>query len=183
ADAMTDLDDDGFSNVEEFNAGSDPQNPTMHPPYATKLRFVKRQEVPFPLVFQGVTRLSDGSTVFQLNSPADGFTHFLSMGEELEGVVLQHYNAEPDGGPPRLFVKRGSSEIELIRGKVAADPESKAELINILDRSSIIATMGTLLSLHDDEYVVLGVYHDKVVIRHLETGDVFDIIGLAERER
>ena len=139
--------------------------------------------MPFPLVFQGVTRLSDGSTVFQLNSPADGFSHFLSIGEELEGIVLQGYKDGSDGDSPRLFVMRGSSEIELIRGEIAADPESKAELINILDRSAIIATMGALLSLYDDEYVVLGVYRDKVMIRHLETGEVFEIISLAEGER
>jgi hypothetical protein len=183
SDAKADLDGDGFTNLEEFRAESDPQNPTLHPPYATKLRFVEKKEVPFPLVFQGVTRLSDGSRIFQLNSSSDGMTHFAALGESVKGVVIQEFMPSKEGIPARLVVVRGSSEIELVRGEVSADPESQAELINILDRSPIIVTMGALLSLRNDEYTVLGVYPDKVVIRQLGTGKVFDIISLAEGER
>jgi hypothetical protein len=42
--------------------------------------------------------------------------------------------------------------------------------------------MGTLLSLHNDEYAVLGVYRDRVTIRHLKTGEVFEVIGFADGE-
>lgn len=42
ADALTDLDGDGFTNLEEFRFKSDPRDAGSHPPYALKLRFVKR---------------------------------------------------------------------------------------------------------------------------------------------
>ena len=183
ADALTDLDKDGFSNLEEFLASTDPSDSAKHPPFVSKLRFVERKEVPFPYVFQGITKLSDGSTVFQLNTPADGKTHFVSIGDSLEGVFLQRFIPASEGGPARLFVMRDSSEVELVRGKVAADPESKAELINILDRSSIIATMGALLSLGNDEYTVLSVHFDKVVVKDRGTGKVYEIVGLADGEQ
>ena len=183
ADALTDLDEDGFSNLEEFQSKTNPIDSALHPPYVTKLRFIERKDVPFPLVFQGITKLSDGSIVFQLNNPRSGKTHFASLEEEVEGVVLQRFTKKLNESPARLFVMRDSAEIELIRGEVAADPESKAELINILDRSSIIATMGALLSLRNDEYMVLGVHPDKVVVRHRETGKVYEIIGLADGEQ
>jgi hypothetical protein len=42
--------------------------------------------------------------------------------------------------------------------------------------------MDALLSLHSDVYTVLGVYPDKVVLRDIRTGTVFDIVSLAEGE-
>jgi len=183
ADALADQDGDGFNNREEFKGNTDPLNPASHPPYAEKLRFVERKLVSFPLVFEGVTHLPDGSTVFQLNSPDNGLTHFASLGESVQEVVLQRYEKNGSDGKSRLYVRRGSAEIALLRGETAADPESKAELINILDQSPIIVTMGALLSLHNDVYTVLGVYPDKVVLRDVSSGEAFDIISLAEGER
>lgn len=182
ADAKFDGDGDGFTNKEEFTSGTEPDNSRSHPPYAEKLRFVERIEVPFPFVFQGVTELSDGSRVFQINTPSNGKSHFVSVGDALEGIVVQHFVPEEENAPARLFVRRGSYEVELQKGRVAADPESQAELINILDRSREMVTMGTLLSLHDNTYAVLGVHPDKVVLRDTETGIVYDIEGLAEGE-
>ncbi len=181
-DALSDPDQDGFSNLEEFQSGTDPRNLQIHPPYVEKLRFVERKDIPFPLVFQGVTKLSDGSLVFQLNSPADGLTHFAALGESVEGVLLQRFIAASDGQLERLVVSRDSAEVILIRGEISADPESQAELINILDRSPIIVTMGALLSLRNDEYIVLSVHHDKIVVRQIKSGKVFDITGLADEE-
>ncbi len=182
ADAQRDFDGDGFTNLEEFRAATNPDNPEIHPPYVEKLRFVERKDVPFPLVFQGVTELSDGSMVFQLNTPADGLTHFIALGERVEGVLLQRFIPSESGSIERLIVERDGVKVELIRGEISADPKSKAELINILDRSPIIATMGALLSLRNDDYTVLSVHRDKVVVKQAESGKVFDIISLADEE-
>ena len=183
ADALYDPDDDGFSNLEEFRADTDPSDPESHPPYVVKFRFVERKDVPFPFVFNGSSKISDGRTVFQLNSIIDGKTYFRSLGENVEGVVLQRFVPAFEGDKDRLIVMRGSVEVELFRGEKTADPESQAELINMLDRRRIIATMGALLSLCNDEYTVLGVCPDKVVVRHHGTGEVFDIVGLSEEEQ
>ena len=183
ADAAEDPDGDGFSNLEEFRAFSDPGQPASHPPYAGKLRFVQRKDRPFPLVFQGFMEQSDGNVIFQLNNPATGKSHFLAVGEGAEGVVVKRFEKDENGRNHRLFVSRGAFETELIRGETALDPESKAELINILDRSSIMVTMGALLSLHNDEYIVLGVYSDKVVLKNTATGEVYDIVGLTDGKR
>jgi hypothetical protein len=182
ADAAGDLDGDGFTNLEEFRSKTEPVDSASHPPYATKLRFVERKDVPFPYVFQGVTELPDGQLVFQINTPADGKTYFKGLGDVLEDIILERFIPEEEGRLPRVTVLRGDTEIELVRGKETVDPESQVELINVLDRSSIIGTMGALLSLRNDEYTVLGVYQDKVVLKHLGTGEVFDIVGLAEGE-
>lgn len=183
ADASADPDEDGFNNLEEFGSGTDPLNASSHPLYAHKLRFVEEKKESFPLIFQGYTELADGNTVFQLSAVGSGKSHFPSIGDEVEGVLVKRFVEGEIGEVPRLYVERGCHEIELVRGQIVADPEKRAELINILDRSAIMVTMGALLSLHSDEYTVLGVYHDKVVVRHLESGEVLDIVSLADGER
>ena len=183
ADALLDPDGDGFTNLEEFKGSSDPRDEEFHPPYAAKLRFVERKDIPFFLVFQGFTELGDGSIVFQLNNPTTGKSHFLSLAEEVEGVVVQRFEPAGDGRSARLFVMRDSAEIELVRGEIALDPKSKAELINVLDQTPVLVTMGALLSLCSDEYTVLGVYPDKVILRDVRTGNVFEIVSLTEGKR
>jgi cell division protein FtsL len=182
ADAADDSDGDGFINLEEFRADTDPTTLESHPPYATKLRFVRRMDVPFPLIFQGASDLPDGRKMFQLNTPADGKTHFRALGEEVNGIVAKRFIPRSDSDVETLVMLRGSVEIKLPRGEKVSDPESRAELINVLDRSTEIVTMGALLSLHNDEYAVLGVYRDRVTIRHLKTGEVFEVIGFADGE-
>lgn len=183
SDASADFDLDGFSNLEEFRADTHPLNAASHPPYALKLRFLRLCKQPFPLIFKGFTELADGSVVFQVNVVGAGKTHFVSVGDEVEGVVVQRFVAGEIGEDSRLIFRRGDLEIELVRGKTILDPESKVEVINILDQSRRMVTMGALLSLCDEEYVVLGVYPDRVVIRQQVTQKVFDITGLADEER
>ncbi|MDZ8117963.1 Amuc_1099 family pilus-like system protein [Pontiella agarivorans] len=183
ADALSDADGDGFTNLEEFKASTDPLLAAIHPPYAGKLRFVERKDIDFPLVFQGFMEQSDGTIIFQLNNPSTGKSHFAAIGDAVEHVVLQRFKMDENGRDHRLYVMRDGIEIELLRGKTALDPESTAELINILDRTPIIVTMGALLSLHNDKYTVLGVYADRVLLKDTASGEVYDIVGFTGGDR
>jgi len=183
ADAQADFDGDGFTNLEEFKSGTDPVDAVSHPFYAEKLRFVKKIDLTFPLIFKGASQMPDGKMVFQINYILNNSTHFLTVGESLEGVSVKRFAPGEFQRDDRLFVVRGNHEIELQKDRETTDPESQAELINVLDRSSKIVTMGALLSLHNDEYTVLGVKQDRVILKHNGTGKVFDIVGLTEEER
>ena len=117
-----------------------------------------------------------------MNTPADGKTHFRALEEEVEGVVVKRFIPHSDANVEALVVLRRSVEIKLPRGEKVPDPESRAELINILDRSAKLVTIGALLSLNSDEYTVLGIYRDRITIRHQKTGEVFDVVGFADGE-
>jgi hypothetical protein len=176
-DAVADADADGFSNLEEFHANTNPEKANSHPPYATKLRFVRRIEMPFPLIFQGVSQLPDGRMVFQLNTPADGKSHFREIGESIEKLVVEAFRPRTDLKDDRLVIRKGGVEVTLPRGEVIVDPESPVELINILDHTKKLVTMGALFSLRNDYYTVVGVESNKVSVQQHETGRVIDVVG------
>ena len=62
-----DPDNDGFSNLDEWNAKSDPSNKDSHPPYATKLYLKRFVRVPFHLRFEA----KNGDTFFINNTDND----------------------------------------------------------------------------------------------------------------
>ena len=53
-DAGQDSDGDGFTDDEELAAGTDPNNPASHPPFATRLRMRKVEGEAFPALFDGI---------------------------------------------------------------------------------------------------------------------------------
>jgi len=85
-DANLDMDKDGFSNIEEFMAGTDPSDPKSHPPILIKLRLIRIDQDPFKLRFKGITKMPDGSSVFQLNLRGNFGTGFAQLGDTIAEV-------------------------------------------------------------------------------------------------
>lgn len=71
ADAKGDLDSDGFSNLEEFEAKTDPKNQASHPALVNLLRVKELRGKKLPLIFSGVNSMPNGQKqlVFNLTSP------------------------------------------------------------------------------------------------------------------
>jgi hypothetical protein len=79
-----DPDGDRFTNLEEFQAGTDPRDPTKVPAYTTKLRHAGFESVPFYLTFSGDA--GDGET-FSINTKAGrSRTQFLKVGDMIDGT-------------------------------------------------------------------------------------------------
>lgn len=135
-----DADDDGFSNLEEFNAKTDPRDATKMPPLTNKLFLRKRISHDYILILKPG---SDGST-FQIQriAPAKGNV-FKPLNEEFgfdKGVnrfkllsaqkqTVQH----PTLGPIDAYVLKvldlaTKNEFELVQGKETNLAEYEAEL-------------------------------------------------------
>jgi hypothetical protein len=56
-DVALDLDDDGFSTLEEFLSKTHPKDKSFHPPYAEKLVLKEMKSVRLPLLFSGVNSM------------------------------------------------------------------------------------------------------------------------------
>jgi hypothetical protein len=81
--ATMDPDQDGFSNLEEFQAETDPTNPKSSPPPIQKLRLVDYTPVFFVMMFKGYVVNEAGVYTFQINFPG-GRTALVEEGAILD---------------------------------------------------------------------------------------------------
>ncbi|HRZ13749.1 MAG TPA: hypothetical protein P5567_15000 [Kiritimatiellia bacterium] len=168
ADAQNDLDGDGFSNLEEFLAKTDPADTKSFPELPAKLRLRKAVTSPFFLRFQGVNEISAGVFQYQLNLRTLERTYFAKIGEEVEGFKVAEYL--PGTTPaPTLVLTQGDKKINLIKGQAVQQEELTALLVFLLDRSTMRARVGDVITLKDQEYKVVDIKRNSVVIRDVKT--------------
>ncbi len=181
-DAGNDLDGDSFTNLEEFQADSDPLEKTSFPPPSAKLRLVRSQINPFKFRFLGVSRLPNGDVVYQLNLRSLERTYFARMKEDVEGFTVVAYEPEsPDG--PAIVLQQGTKTIRLVQGRVLDEQSFTAFMILLIDGSRFRANIGEVITLIDREYKVVDIRENRVVIRDELQGRTIDIGMLTEDER
>jgi len=134
-----DADEDGFSNLEEFNAKTNPRDASSMPPLTNKLVLRQRISHDYILVLKGG---SDGTFQIQRTQPTKGSV-FKPLNEEFgfdKGVVrfklleaqqktIQH----PTLGPMEAYVLKvrdlsTNKDFELVQGKETNLAEYEAEL-------------------------------------------------------
>ena len=174
--ANEDPDNDGFTNMEEFRAATDPKDPKSHPDIAIKLRILGEVKVtPFKLRFMGIMKMPAG-LVFQLNLRS-GRTHLKKIGEDVEGFKLQAF--EPHDQAPEqqdvIILLDGRETIRLVKGIAKVKSEITATLIFLLDHSTYHVTSDKAFSLRDREksitnYKVIDIKTDGVKIVELTSG-------------
>jgi len=142
-----DSDGDGFTNLEEFTAGTDPRDPKSHPSYADLLRVQKVDSASFRMTFAsrnaGATAADD---LYQVNTP-DGkkSSYMVKIGDSFEGFkVIAYRQKEGEKKIGTMTVTGDISELEL---KKEATGESVILLIrDEKDVPSISASFIVLLS-------------------------------------
>ena len=168
-DARGDSDGDGFSNLEEYDAKTDLNDPESIPDPIVKLRIAKAERVPLDLLFEGILEREQGLK-FQLNSRVKDRSYFVEIGDEVEGYMVEEY-AEDDPRGPTLVLSKGAYSLPLVKGQPEQTQEWRLILISLLDgerfqkvgRDSIITVRGI-------DYKVIEIDGKKATLQDLQTG-------------
>jgi hypothetical protein len=131
-----DPDKDGFTNLDEWQGGTDPIDKNSHPDYLTKLHLVTATEEPFPYVFSSRAGNKFGINSIDLNEP----TQFLKVGEIVRGTDFKivnfteksarnQYGTNNDVSELLLEHQQTHVQVTLVKGKVATSPQSVATFV------------------------------------------------------
>src|SRR5436853_2633036 len=131
-----DADKDGFTNLDEWQGGTDPTNKDSHPDYLTKLHLVSATEEAFRYIFSSRIKDTFGINSIDQNEP----TQFLKVGDVIRGTDFKivkftekrernQYGTNVDVSELLLEHPQTHAEVTLVKEKVATSPQSVATFV------------------------------------------------------
>lgn len=168
ADAALDMDGDGYSNLEEFIAETDPKDPASHPAPITELRLTGIKSKTFGLRFESRIKSGAGYT-FGLNYARNGKieTKFLKLGEAIASYTLTKYEfKEIEVGEP-MPIKKDVSELTLTnaegktvvltKGQDAVEISHTARFEIARSKATFTAKVNGKIKVDGDDYTMISI--------------------------
>ena len=191
-DALQDADNDGFTNLEEYQAGTNPRDPASHPPYAKKLRVLKIGHMPMPLSFQGVQRRSANDLRFLLKNRQLQRDTYAKLGDTVDGYKLEKYEEKKIKAPPGTFgVDQDVSVLTVSRDNKAIpltinsenQGEIGAKMVFLVDQTFIMAKIGDIIKLKNNSYKIIDIKKDSVILTDINTGMEISVQPFSEADK
>jgi hypothetical protein len=160
SDAARDLDNDGFTNLEEFKFHTKPNDPNDRPPWTAKLYLANIKPLKFALVFKAVSTLSDHRQMFQLNLRDGDKTLFRTLGQDAEGFKLVSFDKDHSV----LVLKRGGKLIPLIKNQRNPRTEFEVTLLFDVDNRLITLRTDSEFTLRDAKFKVKEIDSERKLV-------------------
>ena len=183
-----DMDSDGFTVLEEFNAGTSPIDREAHPAYWTKLRLKQYIRRKFRLILSAYTGNPENpeSLTFQLNTlDLRQPTQFLRIGDQIAGTKFKIIGFEKKTETqPSGFVKdiseltiehsESGRKVLLVLERVTNSPDSFALFKYLRDGSEFPVQLGKTFTLEPEKETVfklIEITNAKAIIQDTGTGE------------
>ncbi len=184
-DASQDADSDGFTNLEEFKAGTSPKDAASAPPPVTKLRLIKAGRIPLPVVFGGVTQ-SGTNQIFMVKNKRTGRDSYVNIGDVVEGYKITGYEAKTNKVSQGTFetyenvselkISKDGKEFKLVLGgKGGPQGESAASLVYLIDNAKMLVKKNDTVLLKNYKYKVVDIVDQNVILVDMQSGVEFTI--------
>ena len=176
ADVLTqDPDEDGFTNLEEWQARTTPTDKNSHPPFLAKLKMQSFAREPFRLVFASWTADTFGLNTSDLREP----TQFRKLGETIGGTKFKivnftekyepnQYGTDVDVSELTVENQDTGERLALVKEKIMISPESVANFVYTWgERREFAVKKDQEFSLPPEQqirYKLIDVQPDKAVI-------------------
>jgi len=181
-DASQDADADGFTNLEEFRAGTDPKDPASAPPPVSKLRVLKAGRISLPLTFGGAQQLTKDDTLFLVKNKRTGRDHYVRIGETVDVYKVTGYEKktvkvnkggtlEIDEDVSVLKLSKDGKNFELTVGNRGdTQGELAASLIYLIDNAKMLVKKNDIISLKNNKYKVIDIEGQNVTVADMQSG-------------
>ena len=176
ADVLTqDPDNDGFTNLEEWQNKTNPTDKASHPAFIAKLKLKSFAQEPFRLVFASWVGDTFALNTSDLKEP----TQFLKMGDTIRGTKFKivkftekhepnKYGTDVDVSELTLENRETHEPVTLVKEKIMTSPESVANFVYEWgERKEFAVKKDQEFSLKPDEqikYKLIDVQPGKAVI-------------------
>jgi len=131
-----DPDGDGFSNLDEWEAHTNPIDKNSHADYITKLKMISLAQEPFRFIFSSWVGDTYAINTIDRRQP----TQFLRIGETIRGTLFKlvkfkekneksKFGTDVDDSELTLENAENKDEITLTKGKTTTSPESVANFL------------------------------------------------------
>ena len=185
ADARQDADSDGFSNLEESLAKSNPRDDKSFPDVIAKVRLEKVTQKPLPLIFVGVQDLGGDDLRFQIN--VGGRSHFAKIDDVVSGYKVKSY----DKVAQVLTTEKGEKTVPLKKNQRTIDEELHLDFVFLIDGSTASARVGETFRIRTRDYTVARATPEEVevsdadgakhTVKRLSPEESMELMGLRSR--
>lgn len=173
SDSAGDLDNDGFTNLEEIGAKTDAKDPEDFPDPIVKLRVAGIRAVPFYLRFVSTSTFGDGTVRFQLNLQTQERTYFTKIGDIVLGYKVEQYNPKGAAGETITMVRQSDQRsVVLVKGKPVTEQELAIRFVSLIEKQRLPdQRLKDVFALRGAEYKVVDIRRENVVIQNMKTGE------------
>jgi hypothetical protein len=188
-DVLADLDNDGFSNLLEVQAGTNIKDAQSHPSLMNLLRVKSVQSLKIPFVFSGLNKMPDGKLQMVFNIAEPRKTFWMKEGEAIgesgwiavtaEKKFVDRKNEKLGGVLQKLEVstvvvkrKSDNKEVTMVINEGRKDTDVEATIVLPLDQTVYTAVEGGKIKVREETYRVVSIDKEaaSVIVENESTG-------------